>query len=70
VFAERNPRAQVAVFRLGPGSGRAEVTTRIRLASTQTVTVLAAHSGRRYRIARADVHVTAAACIDESFLPT
>ena len=70
VFAERNPRAQVAVFRFGPGSGRAEIATRVRLASTQRVTVLAALSGGRFRIAHADVHVTAAACIDESFLPT
>jgi sulfur-oxidizing protein SoxY len=70
VFADRNPRPQVAVFRLGTGSGRAEVSTRVRLASAQTLTVLAALSGGRFRMARAEVHVTAAACIDESFLPT
>jgi sulfur-oxidizing protein SoxY len=66
VFAERNPRPLVATFRFGPQSGRAEVTTRVRLAGTQKVTVLAALSDGRFRIAQAEVHVTSAACLDES----
>lgn len=70
VFAERNPRPRIAVFRLGPFAGRAEIDTRVRLAGTQPVTVLAALSGDRFRLARVDVHVTAAACLDESFPAT
>ena len=66
VIAERNPRPLVASFHLGPAAGRAEVATRMRLAGTQTVTVLAALSGDRFRIARAEVLVTSAACLDES----
>ncbi len=66
VIAERNPRPLVASFHLGEHSGRAEVSTRVRLAGTQTVTVLAALTNGRFRIARAEVHVTSAACLDES----
>ncbi len=68
VIAERNPRPVVAVFHLGPWSGRAEIATRIRLAGTQKVTVVAALSGGRFRIARREVHVTAGACLDEGSL--
>jgi sulfur-oxidizing protein SoxY len=66
VFAERNPRPHVATFHLAPGLGRAEITTRIRLAGTQNVTVLAALSGDRFRMAQAPVLVTASACLDET----
>ncbi len=68
VIAERNPRPVVAVFHLGPWSGRAEIATRIRLAGTQKVTVVAALSGNRFRIARKEVHVTSGACLDEGSL--
>jgi len=68
VFAERNPRPLVATFHLGPDSGRAEIVTRVRLAGTQKVTILAALSGGRFLMAPADVLVTAAACLDEATL--
>jgi sulfur-oxidizing protein SoxY len=68
VFAERNPRPHVAVFYLGPYSGRAEVFARVRLAGTQTVTVLAELSGGRFRVGPRDVLVTSAACLDEASL--
>lgn len=70
VFAERNPRPRVAVFRLGPQAGRAEIDTRVRLAGTQKVTVLAAVSGNRFRMKEVDVLVTSAACLDEATLST
>ena len=66
VIAERNPRPLVASFHLGPQSGKADVATRVRLAGTQRVTVLAALSGGGFRIAEAEVLVTSAACLDES----
>lgn len=66
VFAERNPRAQVAAFRLGPWSGKAEVVTRVRLAGTQRLVVLATLSGGRFRVGEAEVVVTSAACLDEA----
>ena len=68
VFAERNPRPLVATFHLGPQSGRAEISTRVRLAGTQTVTVLAELSGKRFLMGPAYVLVTSAACLDESLL--
>jgi sulfur-oxidizing protein SoxY len=66
LLAERNPRPHVATFHMGPQSGRAEVTTRVRLAGTQKVTVLAELSGKRFVIGQAEVLVTSAACLDES----
>ncbi len=68
VIAERNPRPAVATFHLGPWSGRARVSTRMRLAGTQKVTVVAALSGNRFRIARKEVVVESAACLDEGSL--
>ena len=66
IIAERNPRPLVATFHMGPQTGRAEIATRVRLAGTQKVTVIAELSGKRYRVAQMDVLVTSAACLDES----
>ena len=66
LIAERNPRPLMATFHLGPQSGRAEILTRVRLAGTQKVTVLAELSDKRFLIAQAEVLVTSAACLDES----
>jgi sulfur-oxidizing protein SoxY len=66
IIADRNPRSLVASFHLGPESGRAEVNTRIRLAGSQRLTVVAELSGERYRILHQDVLVTSAACLDDS----
>lgn len=68
VIAERNPRPAVATFHLGPWSGRAQVSTRMRLAGTQKMTVVAVLSGDRFRIARKEVVVESAACLDEGSL--
>ena len=70
IFAERNPRPAVATFHLGPQSGRAEIVTRVRLAGTQKVTVLASFSGNRFRMVQTDVLVTSAACLDEALAET
>jgi sulfur-oxidizing protein SoxY len=66
VLAERNPRPRVATFHLGTQSGRAEISTRIRLAGTQNLTIVAALSNDRFRIADTPVLVTSAACLDET----
>jgi sulfur-oxidizing protein SoxY len=68
IFAERNPRPHVATFHLNERSGRAEITTRVRLAGTQKVRALVELSGNRFSIGAMDVLVTAAACLDESLL--
>lgn len=66
IIAERNPRPLVASFHFGPLTPRAEFSTRVRLAGTQTVTVLAESNGKRFRRVTQDVLVTSAACLDES----
>ena len=66
VIAERNPRPLVATFHFGPEAGRAELATRVRLAGTQKLRVLAALSGGRFQLQEQDVLVTSAACLDES----
>jgi sulfur-oxidizing protein SoxY len=64
ILAEKNPLPRVASFTLGPRSGRAEVATRIRLATTQTILVLAETSrGQVHRAAR-EVIVILGACVD------
>jgi sulfur-oxidizing protein SoxY len=68
IFAERNPRPLIATFHLGPHSGRAEISTRVRLAGTQRVTVLAELTNDRFLVGPAYVLVTSAACMDEATL--
>jgi sulfur-oxidizing protein SoxY len=56
----------MAVFHLGPWSGRAEVSTRLRLAGSQKVVALARLSDGSFRWRQADVIVTESACVDGS----
>jgi sulfur-oxidizing protein SoxY len=65
LFSERNPRPVIARFHLGPHSGRAEVSTRIRLAGTQQVVALAIVNDGSCWLGAANVVVVAGACIDE-----
>jgi sulfur-oxidizing protein SoxY len=65
LFNEKNPQADVAVFHLGPRSGRARVSTRIRLATSQTVVAVAELSDGSFWSADANVVVTLAACIED-----
>lgn len=64
VFAEKNPQPHVGTYHLGPRSGRAAVSSRIRLADTQAITAIAEMSDGSFREARADVIVTLAACVE------
>ncbi len=64
LLAERNPVPRVATFRLSPRSGRAEVATRIRLATTQTVLVLAETSRGVVHRADREVIVVLGACLE------
>jgi sulfur-oxidizing protein SoxY len=64
IFNERNPETGVATFTLGPRAGKAEVATRIRLATSQRLTALARLSDGTYWSQTADVIVTLAACIE------
>jgi sulfur-oxidizing protein SoxY len=64
LFTEANPQPEVAVFHLSPINARAQVATRMRLASTQNVHALAERSDGRILHTRVQVIVTLAACIE------
>jgi len=65
LFNQRNPQTEVVVFTLGARAARAEVSTRIRLATSQTLTAVARMSDGSYCAQSVDVIVTLAACIEE-----
>jgi sulfur-oxidizing protein SoxY len=65
VFVEKNPQPNVGNFVLGPRAGRAQVSTRIRLADSQKVVAIAKLSDGSFWSATADVVVTLAACTEE-----
>jgi sulfur-oxidizing protein SoxY len=64
IFNEKNPQPNVANFHLGPRSGRASVSTRIRLADTQKIVAVAKLSDGSCWSASAELVVTIAACIE------
>jgi sulfur-oxidizing protein SoxY len=64
VLAERNPRPFVATYFLGPHSGRAEISTRIRLADIQEVVAAAELSDGSWWMGGAHVIVTELACLE------
>jgi sulfur-oxidizing protein SoxY len=64
IFNEKNPQTDVAVFTLGPRAGKAEVSTRIRLATSQRLIAIARMSDGSCWSKSVDVIVTLAACIE------
>ena len=64
LFNERNPQRDVGVFTLGPRAGRAQVATRIRLATSQKLVAVAKLSDGSFWQQQVDVVVTLAACIE------
>ena len=64
LFNEKNPQREVAKFALGPASGKAAVSTRIRLATTQKLVAVAQMNDGSFWSGSADVIVTLAACIE------
>ena len=65
VFNEKNPQPNVGNFYIGPSAGRAQVSTRIRLADSQKVVAIARLSDDSFWSASTDVIVTLAACTEE-----
>jgi len=64
VFNEKNPQRDVARFTLGPRAGKASVTTRVRLATTQQLVAVAQLSDGSFWSHTVNVIVTLAACIE------
>jgi len=64
IFTPQNPLPEVAVFHLSPASGRALVSTRMRMATTQPVIALAVMSDGSAWQHNVNVVVTLAACLE------
>ena len=64
LFNALNPQREVARFQLGPHNGRAEVSTRILLATRQRLVALARLSDGSVWQHSVDVLVSLAACIE------
>jgi sulfur-oxidizing protein SoxY len=65
VFNEKNPQPNIGNFYFTPSSGRAQVSTRIRLADTQKVVAIARLSDDTFWQVAAEIVVTLAACTEE-----
>lgn len=65
VFNEKNPQPNIGNFYLGALAGRAQISTRIRLADSQKIVAIARLSDGTFWSATVDVVVTLAACTDE-----
>lgn len=64
LLSEKNPRPIIAKIGMSPATGRAALTTRIRLAGAQTVVAVAQMSDGSFWAAAVDVIVTETACLD------
>src|SRR5436190_7650890 len=65
VFNEKNPQPNIGNFYFGPNAGRAQISTRIRLADSQQVVAIARLSDGSFWSVSVDVVVTRAACTEE-----
>lgn len=64
VFNERNPQPNIGTFHLNPHSGRAFVSTRIRLGDSQTIMAVAQLSDGTFWSGTAELIVTLPACVE------
>ncbi|WP_025034744.1 SoxY-related AACIE arm protein [Bradyrhizobium sp. DOA9] len=65
VFNEKNPQPNIGNFYFSLFSGRAQVSTRIRLADTQKVVAIARLSDDTFWQVASEIVVTLAACTEE-----
>jgi sulfur-oxidizing protein SoxY len=65
IFNEKNPQPNVITMRLGPRAGRASVSTRIRLADTQSIVAIAELSDGSFWSASTNVIITLGACLED-----
>jgi sulfur-oxidizing protein SoxY len=66
IFNEKNPQPNVISMHLGPRAGRARVSTRIRLADTQSVVAIAELSDGSFWSATTNVVITLGACLEDN----
>ena len=65
VFVPGNPEPVASTYHLGVRAGKAQISTQVRLARTQTVLALAEMSDGSVRSDAASIVVTLGACVDE-----
>ena len=65
VVTQKNPQPNVISAYLGPRAGRASISTRMRLADTQTVLAIAELSDGSFWSSRAEVLITLGACLED-----
>ena len=65
LFTEKNPQPNIISVHLNPRSGKAAISTRIRLADTQTVTAIAEMSDGSFWQDTGDVIITLGACLED-----
>jgi len=65
VFNEKNPQREVIKCKLSPFAGSAQISTRIRLATSQKLTAIAEMNDGSFYAQTVEVVVTLAACIEE-----
>jgi len=65
VFVPGNPEPVASTYQLGVRAGKAQISTQVRLARTQTVLALAEMSDGSVRSDAASIVVTLGACVDE-----
>ncbi len=66
LVSDRNPVRNMASFHFGPMIGRAELSTRVRLAGSQNVTAIAEMADGTFWMDRLHIQVTLSACVDDS----
>jgi len=62
LYADGNPNPDVATFHFTTMSGKADVSTRIRLAKTQNVVAVAEMSDGSFMMAKSEIKVTIGGC--------
>jgi sulfur-oxidizing protein SoxY len=65
LFNEKNPQPNVIGVHLGERAGKAQFSTRIKLAAAQTIVAVAQLSDGSFWSGDADVIVTIAACVED-----
>ena len=65
VFADGNPVPRIASVVLGPRAGKAEFSTRVRLARSQRVTAVARLKDGSYWSDMREINVAQGACVDD-----
>ena len=65
VFTEKNPQPNVISVKLGPRAGKAEISTRIRLAARQNVIAVCEMSDSSFWSDKVEVIITLGACLED-----